>query len=71
MKLDPTTHNPEQAHILGLCLRTGLELSEIAAKLKVDQRILRQWLSGSKSSQIPYCAQFALEALVAEKEAEE
>ena len=54
--------NPDPQYIKELIGSAGLEQKPLAAILGVNDRTLRRWLSGDR--EIPYTAQFALEALI-------
>lgn len=61
MTPDASKHNPDPAYVRELLSRAGLSQRHAAKLLGVNDRTMRFWCSGQVD--IPYTAQFALEAL--------
>jgi DNA-binding transcriptional regulator YdaS (Cro superfamily) len=59
---DARNYDPRPEYLAELVGSLPHTQTELAAKLGVTDRCLRQWLSGAR--QFPYTAQFALECLV-------
>lgn len=59
---DARNYDPRPEYLAELVDSLPHTQPELAAKLGVTDRCLRQWLSGAR--QFPYTAQFALECLV-------
>lgn len=62
MKPNAADSDYDIEYIRDLILSTGMTQAELAKKLGVTPRAIRQWTSGAR--QCPYTTQFALEALV-------
>jgi len=58
---DANRYDPSPTHVRGLVDASGLSQRECARRIGVSERIMRYWISGE--SEIPYAAQYCLEAL--------
>jgi DNA-binding transcriptional regulator YiaG len=65
MTPDARQYNPDVSYLVELIDSLPYTQPELAARLGVTTRCLRQWRSGAR--QFPYVAQFALECLVFSK----
>lgn len=62
MKPDATTYDPRPEYLTELIRSTGMTQAAVAARIGVDERTIRRWLSGERT--FPYTVQFAIECLV-------
>jgi transcriptional regulator with XRE-family HTH domain len=62
VKPDATQYDPRPEYLAELIGSTGLTQAALAAKIGVDERTIRRWLSGER--QFNYRDQFAIECLV-------
>lgn len=63
MKPDASLHNPDPRYIAGLIEQTGLTQAEVARRLGVTARALRNYMDEKLKREINYPTQFALECL--------
>lgn len=63
MKPNASLHNPDPRYIAGLIEQTGLTQEEVARRLGITPKALRNYKSESMAREIPYATQFALECL--------
>ncbi len=62
MKPDASRYDPRPEYLAELIGSTGLTQAALAARIGVDERTIRRWLSGQR--QFNYRDQFAIECLV-------
>jgi len=62
LKPDARRYDPRPEYLAELIGSTGLTQVALAAKIGVDERTIRRWLSGQR--QFSYTDQFAIECLV-------
>lgn len=62
MRPDAENYDPRPEYLADLVHSLPYTQAELAGKIGVTDRCLRQWMSGSR--RFPYTAQFALECLV-------
>ena len=62
MKPDASRYDPRPEYLAELIGSTGLTQAVLAARIGVDERTIRRWLSGQR--QFNYRDQFAIECLV-------
>lgn len=66
MKPDASRHNPDPRYIAGLIEQTGLTQEEVARRLGITPKALRNYKSETMGREIPYTTQFALECLASQ-----
>lgn len=62
MRPNAENYDPRPEYLAELVHSLPLTQAELAGKIGVTDRCLRQWMSGAR--RFPYTAQFALECLV-------
>jgi len=62
LKPDASRYDPRPEYLAELIGSTGLTQAVLAARIGVDERTIRRWLSGQR--QFNYRDQFAIECLV-------
>nr|WP_096373558.1 helix-turn-helix transcriptional regulator [Pseudomonas chlororaphis] len=60
---DAKAHNPEPGYLRALIDQTGLTQEEVAQRIGITGRAMRNYLSTTEKRKAPYAVQFALECL--------